>query len=171
MECPFVFSSSAEIPVFFPREQCPLHMFSPEKTPAGPSIAWRFSGHSRKVTPLTLVCHKTPARHSFFFFSSPLRLSFSMYISSSCFIYIYIFFFFILSQNEFVLLFVLDLDLWPPNNILCPMHYIQAYFGYFSLVDMFKKFGLQSNFSRSRSYFVQLFISENMNQVWNLCDN
>ena len=55
MECPFVFSSSAEIPVFCPREQCPLHVFSlevvsPERTPAGTSIAWRFSGNSTKVT-------------------------------------------------------------------------------------------------------------------------
>ena len=55
MECPFVFSSSAEIPVFCPREQCPLHVFSlevvsPERTPAGISIAWRFSGNSTKVT-------------------------------------------------------------------------------------------------------------------------
>ena len=95
MECPFVFSSSAEIPVFCPREQCPLHVFSLERTPAGPFIAWRFSGHSRKVTPLTLVCHKTPARHSFFFFSSPLRLSFSMYIS---YFILFIYFSFILSH-------------------------------------------------------------------------
>ena len=55
MECPFVFSSSAEIPVFCPREQCPLHVFSlevvsPERTPAGTSIAWRFSRNSTKVT-------------------------------------------------------------------------------------------------------------------------
>ena len=55
MECPFVFSSLAEIPVFCPREQCPLHVFSlevvsPERTPAGISIAWRFSGNSTKVT-------------------------------------------------------------------------------------------------------------------------
>ena len=32
MECPFVFSSSAEIPVFCPREQCPLHVFSLESS-------------------------------------------------------------------------------------------------------------------------------------------
>ena len=55
MECPFVFSSSAEISAFCPREQCPLHVFSlevvsPERTPAGTSITWRFSGNSTKVT-------------------------------------------------------------------------------------------------------------------------
>ena len=55
LECPFVFSSSAEISAFCPREQCPLHVFSlevvsPERTPAGTSIAWRFSGNSTKVT-------------------------------------------------------------------------------------------------------------------------
>ena len=32
VECPFVFSSSAEIPVFCPREQCPLHVFSLESS-------------------------------------------------------------------------------------------------------------------------------------------
>ena len=55
MECSFVFSSSAEIPVVCPREQCPLHVFSlevvsPKRLPAGISIAWRFSGNSTKVT-------------------------------------------------------------------------------------------------------------------------
>ena len=96
---------------FCPREQCPLHVFSLEssrvvssftvlaqgdpfcslfrQSPAGTSIAWRLAGHSRKVTPLFLVCHKTPARHSFFFFSSPLCLSFSM----SCYILFYLFIF------------------------------------------------------------------------------
>ena len=101
VECPFVFSSSAEIPAFCPGNQClctcfPLRLSPLRGPPAETSIAWRFSGHSRKVTPLTFVFPKntwldTP------FSSFPLPFV-CPYLLSSCFIY----FSFILSQCEYI---------------------------------------------------------------------
>ena len=96
---PFVFSSSAEILAFCPGDQClctcfPLRLSPLRGPPAGTSIAWHFSGHSRKVAPLTLVFHKTPASTLLCPLSlSLLRLSLSM----SCFILFYfiLFYFFI----------------------------------------------------------------------------
>ena len=90
MECPFVFSSSAEIPVFCPREQCPLHVFSlevvsPERLPAGLSIAWRFSGNSTKVTVFPKNTWTDTPLSSF-----PLPFV-CPYLLSSCFIYLFIF--------------------------------------------------------------------------------
>ena len=96
MECPFVFSSSAEIPVFCPREQCPLHVFSlevvsPERTPAGISIAWRFSGNSTKVT---VFPKNTWTTLLYLLFLSPSSVLFYVLLSFILFIY----FSFILSQ-------------------------------------------------------------------------
>ena len=90
MECPFVFSSSAEIPVFCPCEQCPLHVFSlevvsPETLPAGTFIAWRFSGNSTKVTVFPKNTWTDTPLSSF-----PLPFV-CPYLLSSCFIYLFIF--------------------------------------------------------------------------------
>ena len=65
----------------------PLHCFPLRGPPAGTSIAWRFSGDSTEVTPLTLVFHKTPASTLL----CPLSLS-----PSSVLIYVYLFFLFYL---------------------------------------------------------------------------
>ena len=98
MECPFVFSSSAEIPVFCPREQCPLHVFSleavsPERTPAGTSIAWRFSGNSTKVT---VFPKNTWTTLLYLLFLSPSSVLFYVLLYFILFIY----FSFILSQTK-----------------------------------------------------------------------
>ena len=109
MECPFVFSSSAEIPAFCPGDQClctcfPLRLSPLRGPPAETSIAWCFSRHSRRVTLLTFVFPKNTWQHSFIFFSSPLRLSLAMNISSSCFISIYFFPSFTISQVDLEML-------------------------------------------------------------------
>ena len=100
VECPFVFSSSAEIPVFCPREQCPLHVFSlevvsPERLPAGPSIAWRFSGNSTKVTVFPKNTWTDTPLSSF-----PLPFV-CPYLLSSCFIYLFIFLSFFHNGNSY----------------------------------------------------------------------
>ena len=109
MECPFVFSFLAEIPAFCPGDQClctcfPLRLSPLRGPPAETSIAWRFSEYSRKMTPLTLVCHKTPAATLL----CPLSLSLSFACPYLClvlfylFIFLFIYFSFILSHYPHV---------------------------------------------------------------------
>ena len=59
MECPFVFSSSAEIPVFCPREQCPLHVFSLESSRVVSSFTVLAQGD-----PFVLSSDNLPLGHS-----------------------------------------------------------------------------------------------------------
>ena len=116
MECPFVFSSSAEIPVFCPREQCPLHVFSLESSRVVSSftvlaqgdpfvlsldnlpLGHSSSGVSPEFHKSDCFSQKHLDRHSFIFFSSPLRLS----LSTVFLLYLFIYFSFILSHYPHV---------------------------------------------------------------------
>ena len=115
MECPFVFSSSAEIPVFCPREQCPLHVFSLESSRVVSSfLFWpraillfslqtisRWDIHRlasrRNSTKVTVFPKNTWTTLLYLLFLSPSSVLFYVFL-----LYLFIYFSFILSHYPHV---------------------------------------------------------------------